>query len=116
MRPLAEFTIPTARPTSPGCCWSSIVASCSPSVASTSSTESGTGNKGLQAMVGEFAGVGFLDLWISSSSGIGVGITIGPVLLIRDGRVCTCVDATLLVRGGCDWICGGAFSVPSSLP
>ena len=51
--------------------------------------EAGTGGNGLQARVGEFAGVGFLDLWTSSSSGIGVGMEIGPVLPDFDDRLCT---------------------------
>ena len=78
--------------------------------------ESGTGGKGLQPTVGEFAGVGFLDLWTSSSSGIGVGMTIGPVLLDFGGRPCTGTDTTEPVNWGCGWICSCPFSVPSSLP
>lgn len=98
MRPLAEFTIPTARPTSPAVWLSSPIGSCLPSeLSATSATEGGTGNRGLKATVGEFAGVGFLDLWISSSSGIGAGMAIGPILLDLDDRVCTGVGETVLV-------------------
>ena len=99
MRPLAEFTIPTARPTSPpGWLSSSISWDWSPESTATSAVESGTGNKGLQETVGELAGVGFLDLWTSSSSGIGIGIGMGD-LLYFDGRLCMGVGTTVLVVG-----------------
>ena len=100
MRPLAEFTMSTARPTSPGCWLSSAIVSwLLPRSAATSTVgttdaliEAGTGGKGLHVNVGEFAGVGFLDLWTSSSSGIGVGMEIGPVLLDLDDRPYTGVE------------------------
>ena len=106
MRPLAEFTISTARPTSPACWLSSAIVSRLPSEFTAVSTidtvdvsmESGTGSKGLKATVGEFAGVGFLDLWTSSSSGI--GLIVRPVLLDFDGRLCTSVDTAVLVSWG----------------
>jgi hypothetical protein len=87
MRPLAEFTMSTARPTSPGGWFSPAAFSdLSSGLTPTSTGQGGTGNNALGAMVGELAGVGFLDLWASSSSGIAVGITIGPVLLDLDDR------------------------------
>ena len=119
MRPLAEDTISTARPTSPACWWSSL----SSGFTATSTVDSTgmfskaeTGNKGLKATVGEFAGVGFLDLWTSSSSGIALGMTIIPVLPDFDDRICTGADPTIPVNWDWSWICTGPFSVPSSLP
>ena len=108
IRPLAEFTISTARPTSPACWRSSAIVSWLSSELATTSTagtggvliEAGTGGNGLQVRVGEFAGVGFLDLWTSSSSGIGVGMEIGPFLPDFDDRLCTGVEVTVLVGWG----------------
>ena len=112
----------TARPTSPAWLLSSLAISrLLPEFVGTSTVdttdvlvEAGTGNKGLQPTVGEFAGVGFLDLWTSSSSGIGLGMTIGVALLDLDSRLCTVVGTT--VNWGWSWSCGCPFSVPSSLP
>lgn len=105
MSPLAEFTIPTARPTRPAG-WSSsgIIWCSSPESTAMSAVASGTGNKGLQVTVGEFAGVGFLDLWTSSSSGMGIGIGFGD-LLYFDGRLWTGVGTAVLVGWGwgCSW-------------
>ena len=101
MRPLAEFTISTARTTSPADWLSSIAVSLPPSESTVEVlVESGTGNKGLQVTVGEFAGVGFLDLWTSSSSGIGLGLITRPTLLCFDGRLCTGVDTTVPATWG----------------